>query len=355
MVKDVVRFLATRSPVLALLNGVAARHVTLFMLHRFAADPARVDRHHPSNLARALEYLRRRRYPLVGLADVVATVRDGSPLPPRAVAFTVDDGYADFYSLALPVFEHFDCPVSVFLTTDFVDGRVWMWWDRLAHMFRTTERNHATVTGAGRHVAWSWSGNRERVSALGSAVELMTFLPPTARDELIAALAREFDVELPAHAPIDYEAMTWDQVRAAETRGVTFGPHTLDHPTLATIPDRRECGRQITQSYARLREHASAIPVFCYPNGDARSFGQREIELVAETGFALAVTALPGHLPSGTTVHGWPRNLQLAAPRFPYPDDHSRLRQNVSGLERVTSSVRRALARIRRGRPAAHP
>jgi peptidoglycan/xylan/chitin deacetylase (PgdA/CDA1 family) len=352
MVKHVVRYMATRSPVLALLNGLAGRHVTLFMLHRFAEDPTREDRHHPHNLARALEYLRRHRYPLVSLADIVATARGGPPLPPRAVAFTVDDGYADFLALALPVFERYDCPVSVFLTTGFIDGQVWMWWDRLATVFRATARRRATVTGGGPGVLWSWSSDGERLSALAAAVELLTYSPPADRDALIAALARELEVDLPSRAPADYAAMTWEEVRAAEARGVGFGAHTLDHPTLATIPDPGECGHQIAHSYARLQQHVTALPVFCYPNGDARSFGQREIDLVAKAGFALAVTALPGHLPSGTTVHGWPRDRQLTVPRLPYPDDHARFRQNVSGLERVTSTVRRMLAGLRAGGPA---
>ncbi len=51
------------------------------------------------------------------LADALA---GGSPLPPRAVVITFDDGYADFHSAALPLLAARGFPATVFVTPGWV-------------------------------------------------------------------------------------------------------------------------------------------------------------------------------------------------------------------------------------------
>src|ERR1051325_49458 len=45
----------------------------------------------------------KKRYHPVTLTDVAGWLRDGKPIPQRAVAVTVDDGYRDFLETAFPV------------------------------------------------------------------------------------------------------------------------------------------------------------------------------------------------------------------------------------------------------------
>ncbi|MCF6210145.1 MAG: polysaccharide deacetylase family protein [Gammaproteobacteria bacterium] len=56
-------------------------------------------------------------------------------LPPRAVAITFDDGYADNLTQALPVLHEFDLPATVFVASGFIDDGI-MWNDTVIETLR---------------------------------------------------------------------------------------------------------------------------------------------------------------------------------------------------------------------------
>src|SRR5689334_21224101 len=104
------------------------------MLHRFAMPDLGVSGHEPEVLRGHLEYLRARDYDLLDLGELLERIENNAPFTRRSVVFTVDDGYADFAEVGAPVFAAYDCPVTVFLITDFVSGKLWNWFDRVLWM-----------------------------------------------------------------------------------------------------------------------------------------------------------------------------------------------------------------------------
>src|SRR3989449_3386253 len=66
--------------------------VTIFPLHRFGDPDLGVVGHAPAALRDHLASLRRHRYRLLSLTDVIRELEEGGGGAP-AVAFTVDDGY----------------------------------------------------------------------------------------------------------------------------------------------------------------------------------------------------------------------------------------------------------------------
>jgi len=63
---------------------------------------------------------------VVPLRVLVDTLAGGFPLPPRTIALTFDDGYADFYHSAAPVLRQAEFSATVFLPTAFC-GRSSAW------------------------------------------------------------------------------------------------------------------------------------------------------------------------------------------------------------------------------------
>lgn len=55
-------------------------------------------------------------------------------LPPRSVAVTFDDGYANNLTAALPILEAWSVPATVFVSTGYVGGSREFWWDELERL-----------------------------------------------------------------------------------------------------------------------------------------------------------------------------------------------------------------------------
>ncbi|PYP47615.1 MAG: polysaccharide deacetylase [Gemmatimonadetes bacterium] len=307
--------------------------VSIFTFHRFADPDLGVVGHDPAALRDHLAYLRRHRYRLLSLTDVIRDLEEGGGGPPT-VAFTVDDGYGDFARIAAPVFAEFDCPVTLFVTTGFVDGLLWLWWDRVTYLFEHTQCSSLVLNleSEARSYRWSTPGERSRVQQ--DVLSRLEWMDGLQREATIAWLARQLDVELPASPPPAVAPISWDEVRRTAKLGVTFGPHTVTHPILSLATDQA-CRWEIEESYRRVRQETDAwVPVFCYPNGEPRAFGQRELEATQHARFRVALTTVRDYAAARhLRAHG--ALGRFALPRFPYPDDRPHLVHFVSGLLRL--------------------
>ena len=109
------------------------------------------------------------------------------------------------------------------------------------------------------------------------------------KNAAIDGLAEIADVELPDDAPPPYAPMSWGDLRACETRGMTFGAHTVTHPILAQASDAQSA-EEIIGSVERLRaEAARPVSIFCYPNGRPQDFGEREFATLRSVGIVGAL------------------------------------------------------------------
>src|SRR2546426_6019370 len=64
----------------------------------------------------------KRAYTVLPLHELVELVRRAATLPPRALAITFDDGYADNHRLAFPVLRRLGLTATVYVITGSLDG-----------------------------------------------------------------------------------------------------------------------------------------------------------------------------------------------------------------------------------------
>jgi peptidoglycan/xylan/chitin deacetylase (PgdA/CDA1 family) len=91
--------------------------------------------------------------------------------------------------------------------------------------------------------------------------------------------------------------MDWKEIRAiAGDPLCSIGAHTVHHFALARL-DASEASREIEASRDRIAAEIGRTPTtFAYPYGDASSCGERDFRLIADAGFAAAVTTRKGLL-----------------------------------------------------------
>ena len=152
----------------------------ILMYHRFSDRAA---------LARQCAHIRRH-YHAVSMAAVSEWLHAGHSLPPYALAVTVDDGYADFPESGYPVFAEYGIPATVFLVTDFTDGKSWLWFDRVAYAFRQAKVSEASIEIPGGNVLDFKLGSADDRHAAGRQMaDLAVALRPADRRELVNELA----------------------------------------------------------------------------------------------------------------------------------------------------------------------
>lgn len=325
--------------VASLLAPLVRGRGTVFMLHRFRDPELGNDGHDPAFLRSALAAFRRSGRELTSIDAIADGAREGGFGSRSPVAFTVDDGYADFATAGAPIFAEFDCPVTVFIVSGVLDGVSWYWWDRITAALEASTRHQLDVTIGGREERLAWATADERTGAGIRLMERLKLVSDGERHAVLRALPEALEVELPERPPRRFAPMTWEEVRVCASRGATFGAHTVTHPILSRMSDPA-ARKEIATSWRRLREETSATSrVFCYPNGRPEDIGT-SASMLHELGFTAAVTTTRGYVDGGSATRDPNRMFRL--PRFAWPDTSYEYSQIANGVERAKLAIRRS-------------
>jgi len=308
--------LASR-PIAMIASRVFGSGVPIFMLHRMNSSDCSIVGSTQSNyLRQCLQYLVDRNYTFISLEQIVTSLINGQPLPPRAVAFTMDDGYADQAKIAAPIFEEFNCPLTFFVITGMLDQVLWPWDAQVAWAIGVSERTTLETTVADKPFTLSLSNTENRRHAKRELHNAIRAVPSDQIDEIVNRIAFDMGVTIPQEPPAAYQPMSWKMARQLERRGIQFAPHSVSHNVFSRL-DCASMQQEITDSWHTLaKELLNPLKVFCYPTGRKIDYGKREIDTLRDNGFLGAVTTTPGFIEQMNSDN----EPLFRIPRFSLPD-----------------------------------
>ena len=120
----------------SLLNSVDAkgvRTVTILCYHRFNDGRSKLSVS-ARDFAEQMEYLAANDYNVVALRDLPAILRGELPMPPKAVAISIDDGYRSTFEVAFPILVRHGFPATLFLYSDLAGLPAGMTWSQMKEM-----------------------------------------------------------------------------------------------------------------------------------------------------------------------------------------------------------------------------
>ncbi|WP_371360753.1 polysaccharide deacetylase family protein [Afipia sp. GAS231] len=268
-------------------------------------QPHRADEITPQFLDRTIRALKRWKFDLVPLDEVCRRAVTLSK-PRRFACLTFDGGYKDVITAAYPVLAKHGAPFAIYLPTAFPDGLGERWWLALEELIARESRISLVIDRKERRFATHHTS--EKHDAFEFLASWMRTLPPSDLSFAIHDLCKRYSVDL---ATLSRSAsMDWDDLaRLAADPLVTIGSATVNYPVLSNL-GYADARREIAMGKA-VAETAFRRDVrhFAYPFGDRESWRRQHLEMVQETGFASAVSAIPGVVePKGyTNLHALPR------------------------------------------------
>lgn len=215
----------------------------------------------------------------IHLTDWLARDRESKPLPKLAVAFTFDDGWQDNYQHAYPVLKSEGAPATIFLVTRMIDTNKTFWPEQILQLLTS----HKIPEQA---PAFDWlrpflpggpEASSNRTFSLLEADAVVTRLKALDDATILEGL-RRIQEEHPGYSlqPDSRAILSGAELNEMSQEGLLhYGAHTRHHYRLNRLKDEATLQDEIVECFKDLNPLGeSAVPIFCYPNGDITGKGE---------------------------------------------------------------------------------
>ncbi len=223
---------------------------------------------------------------VLALDDALGRLAAGAPLPPRAVAITFDDGYADNLTLAVPILERLGLPATFFLVPGLLSGEADAWWETLGWAIFNSPLGAFEWEGA----TFALGDDAARQAAYRLLVTPLKFRARADRDVAMSALIELLSPS--GERPRLF--MDWGGARELVSRGFSVESHTCTHPVLSQETPLEQ-GRELAEARRRLEDRLSIeITTLAYPHGGPPDYDANTLAAAAAAGYSWGITTREG-------------------------------------------------------------
>ncbi len=186
----------------------------------------------------------------------------------NAVAVTFDDGYKDFYDIALPLLKKYDFPATVFISTQNIGEIKEFWMTELLRLlyFSKEYEEELELNIFGQDIRLPVSNINQRTEAYAFLRNVFMRSGRKRKEDILDSIRRQLKTD--AHGRKEYLPLHEEEIRyLAQEKLVDIGAHTVSHPSLARL-GREEMQAEVQESMEVLTKlTGKKIKMFAYPFG----------------------------------------------------------------------------------------
>ena len=240
----------------------------------------------PGKLEAVIRFFRNRHYEFISPDQLVERLIDRKNKR-KFVVFTFDDGYADNYLHAYPVFKKHQVPFTIYITTGFPDREAILWWYLLEDLL--LEKDSIVIKTETGEQEFNCRSMKEKTETFREIRSIIMNVSPHHYIETLTGIFAPYGIDM--YRKTSELALSWEQVALlGRDPLVTIGAHTVNHYTLSKLTPA-EVKKEMLECKRSLETHlGKEVHHFAYPYGGREEAGKREFELAKECGFKTAVT-----------------------------------------------------------------
>jgi len=236
-------------------------------------------------------------YNVISLEQYINYCNKKEEFPKNSIIITIDDGYKSNYTYAYPIFKEFDIPATIFLTTDFIYNKNYLWVDRLEYAINNTKKKKLELEITNKKESFdleTFNGKivcdkTIRLKLKSNDNEIIDKFIQEVEDKLDVQLSKTLDV------PQIYEPLKWDEIsEMINTSKVDIGSHTHKHILLANYDNEVIMNELSLSKKIIQRKTGVNTRLFCYPNGAIGDFNEKTKLAIKKSGYSCALTTVRG-------------------------------------------------------------
>lgn len=272
---------------------------------------------------------------VVKLSDYLRMLRNGKKCASKLVILTVDDGYLDFYDVAYPLLKKYDFSATFFPTVNFVEGKIWLWPDRIHYILEQTQKQEITFEFFGKTFNINLCDPKNQQKAWQEMSDFCISITNESKLKFLSFLKKKMEIAVPKFPPPEYAAVNWTQLKEMSINGIEIGSHTLNHSILNKVPVN-EISQEILISKNTLEDKLNIeVQTICYPNGRVEDINDNVISEVKKAGYLGGVVI----------KNNYSNTDRFRMPRMGISNDRLDFLWKLSGMEFLANSCKSILIR----------
>jgi len=245
-------------------------------------------------------------YNVISLDTLIERIKNKEDFSCPTVVITIDDGFRDNYDLAYPILKDLDLPATIYLTSGYIDTLEAPWVDVIGTALNETKRDMLSCPELFGDQDIAISTHARKAELLHGIYKKLLYLEHDHKvglvNQVLRSLRQGSNPETRERAMLN-----WEEIREMSQHGISFGAHTVTHPTLSRM-DIEEAKAEIIESKQIIeKELGRKAHHFAIPNGQNEDFTESLRDFCRQGLFESVVSTNYGCVTTSSDPYNLPR------------------------------------------------